>query len=564
MFTVVVTEKGGSKQTLEFDEESVTVGRVQGNQIILPRGNVSKQHAKLEMKGGELWISDLGSTNGTYINGRRITEPTPVKPADSVYIGEFILALEVASSGAPAQAPTPSPAPIAPAPPKPRLQGPKAGRPKVPRPPVKTSVRPPTGPQRAPSATVPMSIEDVEAQGAVKLPRPSAPPPPPAARPTTEKGAVVDQLLDVLSRQVKRIDRAALPMKLDEGTAGKARLVLKDLVDEQVSLGRISAAERGPLLGKAFRATVDLGPLGDWLADDEVQEIRMAGPFQVELLKGGAWTEAPRGFTGEEAFAEALRCLGAGVTGRDEGGIPGLVRYRLEDGPLVLATLPPAASGGTFAMIYKNLSARITEVGKPAGLSEEVPRDILAKAVESGSRVAVVGPVMPYRLSVLADICRLAPKGTLLVGVEDLPMAGFGGTGMLGMAAHGLRKGESRSAGVGSLLPRAMDLGADLLAIVGTWWDDLPPVLTCAAGRKGVIADLPLSGGAQMEQELALVFAAGGRMPSSEQAAQALTSAFDIIAVAGRGPEGVPVPVQIIRTGMLGDEWSPKTLYERR
>lgn len=94
MFTIVITEKGGKKKRVEFDEESITVGRVQGNQVILPRGNVSKQHCKVEYRGGEFRLSDIGSTNGTYVNGRRISAVTIVQPGDKVYVGEFILGFE--------------------------------------------------------------------------------------------------------------------------------------------------------------------------------------------------------------------------------------------------------------------------------------------------------------------------------------------------------------------------------------------------------------------------------------------------------------------------------------
>lgn len=45
MFSVVITEKGGEQRRLEFDKNEVNIGRVQGNDIILPKGNVSKRHS---------------------------------------------------------------------------------------------------------------------------------------------------------------------------------------------------------------------------------------------------------------------------------------------------------------------------------------------------------------------------------------------------------------------------------------------------------------------------------------------------------------------------------------
>src|SRR5881397_2927893 len=100
MLTVIVQEKGGEQKRLEFDKPEVTIGRVQGNDIILPKGNVSKRHSRIVLKDGKFIIVDLKSTNGTYVNGRKITSPLVIKSSDKIYIGDFILAVEDAESAA--------------------------------------------------------------------------------------------------------------------------------------------------------------------------------------------------------------------------------------------------------------------------------------------------------------------------------------------------------------------------------------------------------------------------------------------------------------------------------
>src|SRR5262245_24132161 len=104
MFAITITEKGGEQRRLDFDKSEVTIGRVQGNDVILPKGNVSKRHARIVLKDGKFIIVDLKSTNGTYVNGRKITSPLVVKETDKIYIGDFILGVEessVASAPAP-------------------------------------------------------------------------------------------------------------------------------------------------------------------------------------------------------------------------------------------------------------------------------------------------------------------------------------------------------------------------------------------------------------------------------------------------------------------------------
>jgi pilus assembly protein CpaF len=94
MFSITVTEKGGEQRRLDFDKPEITIGRVQGNDVILPKGNVSKRHARIVLKDGKFIIVDLKSTNGTYVNGRKITSPLVVKETDKIYIGDFILGVE--------------------------------------------------------------------------------------------------------------------------------------------------------------------------------------------------------------------------------------------------------------------------------------------------------------------------------------------------------------------------------------------------------------------------------------------------------------------------------------
>ena len=90
MFKVNIREKGGQEKELQFEKEEVSIGRVQGNDIILPRGNVSKRHARIVYKDSKFIIVDLRSTNGTYVNAERIgTDPHSLVPGDTVTMGDI-------------------------------------------------------------------------------------------------------------------------------------------------------------------------------------------------------------------------------------------------------------------------------------------------------------------------------------------------------------------------------------------------------------------------------------------------------------------------------------------
>src|SRR6476661_3913122 len=98
MFAVIISEKGGAERREVFERTEINVGRVQGNELMLPKGNVSKRHARLLFRDGRFIVTDLKSTNGTYVNGRKIAQATIVREGDKIYIGDFVLRIESAVS----------------------------------------------------------------------------------------------------------------------------------------------------------------------------------------------------------------------------------------------------------------------------------------------------------------------------------------------------------------------------------------------------------------------------------------------------------------------------------
>ncbi|MFW5967110.1 MAG: ATPase, T2SS/T4P/T4SS family [Persicimonas sp.] len=111
MVTVTISEKGGQQSQYDFNQRDIAIGRMKDNDIVLPKGNVSKKHARLINEDGTLLITDLNSTNGTYVNGRKVTDKQPVSESDKIYIGDFILQVEATeSAGEVAQNPPQPPA----------------------------------------------------------------------------------------------------------------------------------------------------------------------------------------------------------------------------------------------------------------------------------------------------------------------------------------------------------------------------------------------------------------------------------------------------------------------
>jgi class 3 adenylate cyclase len=75
-----------------------SLGRAVANEIVLPDDRVSRRHATVHAQGErEFWLVDLGSRNGTYLNGRRISQPTRLAEGDRVQIGPFSLTFHLSA-----------------------------------------------------------------------------------------------------------------------------------------------------------------------------------------------------------------------------------------------------------------------------------------------------------------------------------------------------------------------------------------------------------------------------------------------------------------------------------
>lgn len=72
---------------------SLTIGRAAGCEITLDDTFISQLHARVSMSESGVVVEDLGSTNGTYLNRRRVTAPVVVAPGDVIQVGSTVMEL---------------------------------------------------------------------------------------------------------------------------------------------------------------------------------------------------------------------------------------------------------------------------------------------------------------------------------------------------------------------------------------------------------------------------------------------------------------------------------------
>lgn len=71
--------------------EKLIIGRGSDADVVIDNSAISRHHSTFELKDGTLLLADLNSTNGTSVNGDKITAPVPVTPSDTITLGKFRL-----------------------------------------------------------------------------------------------------------------------------------------------------------------------------------------------------------------------------------------------------------------------------------------------------------------------------------------------------------------------------------------------------------------------------------------------------------------------------------------
>jgi len=89
---VLVMRKGPQPNSaFLLNKEVITIGRALGNDLVVDDIDVSRWHARLYQRGPDWVLQDLGSTNGTFVNGQRLTEPVLLTPGTQVGFGQNVL-----------------------------------------------------------------------------------------------------------------------------------------------------------------------------------------------------------------------------------------------------------------------------------------------------------------------------------------------------------------------------------------------------------------------------------------------------------------------------------------
>jgi pilus assembly protein CpaF len=401
VFSIVISEKGGAERRETFEQNEVTVGRVQGNDLMLPKGNVSKRHCRLEQQNGRFVVSDQESTNGTYVNRRRITQSTVVREGDRIYVGDFILRIEQAGVEPALEVPVPSPTSEEFPARAPQLTAADPERPS------QGNAAPPAGPRSTPD-TGAKSLRDSDV--------------------SADLNGVLTLATSLLQRVASSHDARALDRELDAAAERRVERLVNDAFNEVAIAGM---APQGVSEAKVKELVLDellrLGPLGRLIEDHSVQEISVTGAGYLVVLRGGQRSskELPFCLASSVARAALRLCRQAGVDLPDSAGASRIALPKLGlDLEFMGSAIVPGAAA--LRLTRRERSARSLEDLVRAGVISRTIATFLKHCVVARVNIVVVGAARSGASDVLAALATSA-DGERVFGLasEESPASGL-------------------------------------------------------------------------------------------------------------------------------------------
>ena len=379
MLKVVVHEKGGRTQRFNFESDQFSVGREEDNDLVLDRVNISKHHLRFRRAAGAVEIVDLGSTNGTYVNGRKVAVPRGVRRSDRIYVGDYILMLEGDDAA------------IAPVQRSELLVAGEGAHPER-----RAIAIPPPGRDKSealPASEIPTPLAHLTQDAADDI-LTSAKRVAPAGMESTYVDKVVNRILQTAIANISSLDPVRSAEVSDEDKAATHALVDSLVADMQRAGEFEDGVETDAIAGQAKRELLELGPLTALMKEENVREIQVVGSGSIRVVRdrsegGAAEIElTARRFSGDRALILATQRLARTWGLLHEGSQ--LLEGKVGDGFWMYALLPPTQVRHPVLNLRRqptdasNLAALVQENVLSADMAE-----LLAAAIRGSRRILI-------------------------------------------------------------------------------------------------------------------------------------------------------------------------------
>ena len=387
---LTITNPRNEQKVVALTRGNYSIGSDKANQILLADGSVSWRHALLGNTEEGVFIEDLMSHTGSYLDGQRLRGRQLLRPGQRVQIGGFVLQLGDATAEA---APPPPPPPAAPPPP--------AG----------------SGDRNFYATQIPVT----------GTPSPT-PPPRPAPVPEPRLDPALARL-DEKRRLVKKQIHAELLQRLDlkrltatnvgeDDLRKRAKDIVAQIVaDVQAKLPPgITPAD---LSKEVYNEAVGLGPLEDLLSEASVTEIMVNGPNRIYVEKAGKLYATRQSFVDDASVLAIIERIVSPIGRRIDESQP-YVDARLPDGSRVNAIIAPLSLIGPCITIRKfsKVPFKASDLIQMGAVTQGTI-DFLSACVKARKNIIVSGGTGTGKTTFLNLLSSFLPDDERIVTIED-------------------------------------------------------------------------------------------------------------------------------------------------
>ena len=371
MVEVTLKMPGQPDSLLSIPPGQYQIGSSEAVPIQLPFVGVSKLHCVLQAQETSLRIADLGSSNGTYLNGQRIGREFVDVPADSdIEIGSVHIVVGTA--------------------------------------------RAPSKPVRAASAPQPVPFpDDSERQFKSRVLAVSGIPM--SARPLVQeiKKQAHSELLVRLNMK-----RLALNSVSENDLEEKARTTIHEILNE-LSIPLPEGVTQEKIENELYHEAIGLGPLEDLIARDDITEIMVNGPDNVYVEHKGILYKTDTAFADDHQVLAAIERIVSPLGRRIDESSP-MVDARLKDGSRVNAIIPPLSLVGPSITIRKFAKTPLTveNLISYGSITAEIAH-FLDVCVKIRKNILISGGTGSGKTTLLNILSGFLPAQERIITIED-------------------------------------------------------------------------------------------------------------------------------------------------
>lgn len=370
MHKIIIKAPASDDRVITLAEGRSIIGKGAQSDIVIDDKLLSRRHCAVDVTSTGVSLIDLGSTNGTWIDTRRITDPIELKADTVVRLGEGVLIQPFGLADAGAE-----------------QEKPKSDK--------TTKADNKKG-----------SLDSAAEPAGGKVP----------------ESDEIQQLKQEIQRKILDFLDLRRRGSLDQMTADEIRVEARAAAEQLIDQGDInlpSEIDRSALLTAVVSEAIGLGAIEPLLEDETVSEVMVNGPDQIYVERNGRVELADSRFSSAAALMNVIDRIVTPVGRRIDEGTP-LIDARLADGSRVNAIIPPLALTGPTITIRKFSKERLKgEDLVGFGSLTHGMLEFLKTCVRFRKNIVVSGGTGSGKTTMLNVLSDFIPENERIVTIED-------------------------------------------------------------------------------------------------------------------------------------------------